>query len=84
MYEAQFCFRYVSEQLYFCDSSSNPFDFFAACFQGPKSMIALKVFVQGKFYDFNFRELLVYFEFRLSSQSAMFFFDCRVVWLHKR
>ena len=31
-------------------------------------------------YDFNFRDLLVYFEFRLSSRSAMFFI-CHVAGL---
>ena len=34
-------------------------------------MIALEVFVPGKFM--TFRELLVYFEFRLSSLSVIFF-----------
>ena len=40
-------------------------------------MIAVKVFEKGEFYDFNFRELLFYLEFRLSSRSAMsFYFLC--------
>ena len=81
MYEAQFCFRWLNEKLYLCDSSSNFLDFFAACFEVPKSMIALKVFLcTGQIYDFNFRELLVYFEFRRSSQSAMSFFYLLCCW----
>ena len=46
----------------------------------PKTMIALEVFVQEKNMILISESLiLVYFEFRLSSQSAMFFFIiCRV------
>ena len=36
-----------------------------------------------RIYDFTFRELLVYFEFRLSSRSASEFVVCRVAGLRE-
>ena len=34
----------------------------------------------GKIYDLNFRELLIYFEFRLSSRSVRFFYILSCCW----
>ena len=74
-YEAQFNIWQLGEKLYFCDSSSNPFSFFflATCLKGQRGYDSPPGLCTGKIYDLNFRELLVYFEFSLSSQSAIFF-----------
>ena len=50
----------------------------------PKDYDSPRGLCTGQIYDFHFQELLVYFEFRLSSRSAMFlFFICRVAGLRE-
>ena len=49
--------------MYFCDSSSNPFDIFAAYFEGTnevfKAYDSRRGLCTGRIFYFNFRELLV-------------------------
>ena len=48
-YEAQFRFRKLGEKLYFYNSSSNPFAFFAAC---PKDYDSPRCLCKRQIYDF--------------------------------
>ena len=61
--------------MYFCDSLLT---FLLLVLKGQtrcsKAYDSRRGLCTGRIYDFNFRELLVYLEFRLSSRSAMSFY----------
>ena len=80
-YEAQFRFRQLAEKLYFLAVLPILLPSLLLVLNGQtRTMIALEVVEQGKLM--TFRKLQVYFEFRLSSTSVMFFICC-VVALHE-
>ena len=77
-YEAQFRFRELEKKLFFYDNSSNSFAFLLLVLKGqmtcPKEYDSPRSLCAGQICDFNSRELLIYFEFSLSSRSARFFY----------
>ena len=78
------------ESCNFSNSSSNSSAFFAPCLKGtrcpkmPKDYDSPRGLCTGQIDDFNFRELLVYSEFKLSSLSAMFFFYLPRCWASRK